>query len=172
LNFKHIYLYASLAFFAYILKQYVLEENNTTERVTRLVKVAAVTLAPFFISFLPFIVAGGIDQVSIILARLFPFQRGLIHEYWAPNCWALYYFADKLINIVAARLGGSSVSVQVAGDLHQLKYLPQVSALVTTAIILLFSIPILIKFASRGMRFFKLVFLCGALFFLFGFHVH
>jgi hypothetical protein len=50
--------------------------------------------------------------------------------------------------------------------------LPQVSALVTTATILLFSLPILIKFASRGMRFFKLVFLCGALFFLFGFHVH
>ena len=135
-------------------------------------KVGAVTLIPFVVSFLPFVFVGGIDQVSIILARLFPFQRGLIHEYWAPNCWALYYFSDKLINIIAIRLGGSSVSIQVAGDLHQLKYLPQISPLLTTAIILLLSLPILIRFATRGMRFYKLVFLCGALFFLFGFHVH
>ncbi len=44
-----------------------------------MVKVAIVTLIPFIISFLPFIIIGGIGQITQIISRLFPFQRGLIH---------------------------------------------------------------------------------------------
>lgn len=69
----------------------------------RLFKVAIVTIIPFFISFGPFIIVGGLKGVTQIFARLFPFSRGLIHEYWAPNFWALYYFLDKFLFAIGIR---------------------------------------------------------------------
>jgi alpha-1,3-glucosyltransferase len=108
LNFKHIYLYAAIGFVAYLLKEYVLKGEGVGEKIARLGRLGVVTLLPFVVSFLPFVVIGGFKQIEQILSRLFPFERGLIHDYWAPNFWAIYYFIDKLANILFARFLPSS----------------------------------------------------------------
>ena len=54
LNFKHIYLYCSIAFFIIILKNYILVSKiNTSEKLQRLSKIGIITILPFIISFGP-----------------------------------------------------------------------------------------------------------------------
>ena len=60
LNLKHIYLYAAPVYFLYILSQYVMGEKEIGERIKRLVKVGAVVMGPFVVSFGPFIIKGGL----------------------------------------------------------------------------------------------------------------
>lgn len=61
------------------------------------------TIIPFVISFMPFLIVGGIEGIKQIFARLFPFSRGLVHQYWAPNFWAIYYFIDKFLVLLGLK---------------------------------------------------------------------
>jgi alpha-1,3-glucosyltransferase len=135
LNFKHIYLYVAPIYFVYILGAYV--KFNPI----KLAKVAIVTVMPFILSFLPFVLAGGPQQIGIILARLFPFQRGLVHSYWAPNFWAFYYFADRVL----AGLGFKQTPIGDMGYSSTLKVLPNISAGMTLVIIMAVSLPMYIS---------------------------
>ena len=108
LCFKHIFLYIAPAYFFYLLRTYCF---NTSWRpqLVNIVKLGVVVLAPIAVAFGPFIAMG---QIQIVAERLFPFQRGLCHAYWAPNFWALYSFLDR---VAIHRMGRYFVKLIASG---------------------------------------------------------
>ena len=103
LCFKHIFLYLAPAYGIFMLRAYVLEDNSSYRiRFNDTLKLAVALLSVFASAFGPFIWYGQMPQV---FSRLFPFSRGLCHAYWAPNFWALYSFADRVILLGEGKLG-------------------------------------------------------------------
>jgi len=113
-----------------------------------------VVLSVFALSLGPFAVLG---QLPLLLRRLFPFQRGLLHAYWAPNAWALYAAADRAIAFAARKAGwisllkqarplleGSGPSASATGGLvgeTAFAVLPSVSPAITALLVLLLQVP-------------------------------
>lgn len=101
LCFKHIFLYLAPAVFVYLLRAEVLDVQQKSiikfVKWTNLFKLAAIVISISVVAFGPFIYYNVMPQ---LLARLFPFSRGLTHAYWAPNIWAIYSFLDKILVVV------------------------------------------------------------------------
>ncbi len=103
LNFKHIFLYEAPAYFVYLLSHYCVGRSNAQLQgsfAERFLKMGSATAAVFALSLGPFA-----TQLPQVFARLFPFQRGVTHAYWAPNFWALYTSLDRVLLKVLAPLG-------------------------------------------------------------------
>jgi len=94
LCFKHIYLYIAPAYFIYLLRAYCLGYSLLDIKFANCIKLGVSIVGIFAIAFGPFVFLGQIPQ---LLSRLFPFSRGLCHAYWAPNVWAMYSFADRVL---------------------------------------------------------------------------
>lgn len=165
LCFKHIYLYLAPAYFAFLLRAYILKDN----RINWLngIKLGSVVLAPAVAAFGPFIL-----QMPQVLSRLFPFSRGLTHAYWAPNFWAFYTFAERLLGL----FWQNSAAASTRGIVGQIEFanLPNVTPR-TTALLTLFYqalslIPVVVS--PRFDHFMGSLTLCGFASFLFGWHVH
>lgn len=68
-------------------------------------QLVCVAFAALAIAFGPFLLQDNpMGQMQQIAARLFPFGRGLVHAYWAPNFWALYCFVDKVAAFFCRKL--------------------------------------------------------------------
>lgn len=95
LCFKHIYLYLAPAYFVFLLRTYCLSARSYFHiKFLNCVKLGLGIISIFATAFGPFALMGQIPQ---LLSRLFPFARGLCHAYWAPNVWALYSLADRIL---------------------------------------------------------------------------
>lgn len=175
---KHIYLYLAPAYFVFLLRVYCLSPKSVFRiQFLNCVKLGAGIVAIFGIAFGPFALK---KQIPQILSRLFPFARGLCHAYWAPNVWAMYSFMDRVLIVLAPRMGLSvkadalqSVTRGLVGD-TSFAVLPDISPrMCFVSTLVLQAIPLLkLFFQPTWDNFVGAVTLCGYASFLFGWHVH
>eukprot|EP00984_Skeletonema_dohrnii_P021311 scaffold10619_cov172-Skeletonema_dohrnii-CCMP3373.AAC.2 len=124
LAMKHLYLTLAPLYLCYLLRHHcfiVKKEisyknyNNRKEKHQgemkfcfswkRFAILAVVTLVCFVGPFIPFLMRSNpIGQLEQMLKRLFPFGRGLVHDYWAANIWALYLFASRVATVAFRRI--------------------------------------------------------------------
>ncbi|CAO3588912.1 unnamed protein product [Absidia cylindrospora] len=144
---------------------------------SRFVRLGGAVLLVFGVSLGPFVWTG---QASALVARLFPFTRGLCHAYWAPNLWALYAGADRCLILVAKKLGWAldtsalgSMTRGYVGD-TVFAVLPTVEAihtLILTIVMQLLVLQVLWRQPTFD-HFVSSLTLCGFASYLFGWHVH
>ena len=108
LNLKHLYLPLAPLYFCYLLERYCLTLTHTVQagksksrtefKAGKFLLLALVTGTVLVLPWVPFVKATNdpTGQVLQILRRLFPFGRGLVHDYWAGNVWALYSLLDRM----------------------------------------------------------------------------
>lgn len=203
LCFKHIYLYLAPAVFVFLLRAYCLrfdfdERKNLIVNVINFVqwknlfKLASVVIGVFTVAFAPFVYY---QVMPDLLARLFPFSRGLTHAYWAPNMWAIYSFFDRFLIQIYKRVPMAKYPLQkiflvdpillanddllksstrgIVGDI-EFFILPNITPKLTFLLTLFYQsmalIPLFIQPNYR--RFIGALTLCGYASFLFGWHVH
>jgi alpha-1,3-glucosyltransferase len=170
LNMKHIFLYLAPVYFFYLLRYYCLRDDKAF-KIVKLLKTGSIVITVFLLSFGPFY-----DQLPQVFSRLFPFKRGLSHAYWAPNFWALYNFADKILSIIKKSNTFSSNTRGLVQTFDHVE-LPSVQPIVTFAITLLAMTPCLVKlsfgkFKGNFGSFVKPLVICALTSFMFGWHVH
>lgn len=111
LTCKHLYLPLSLWYLTYLLRYYCCTRSGRFLW-RRLAWMGVITLTTLVIPFLPILWTNASansqfhsrqERLVRIFQRLFPFDRGLVHDYWAGNWWAFYVAAEKVLRKV--RLG-------------------------------------------------------------------
>lgn len=203
LCFKHIYLYLAPAVFIYLLRGYCLNFSYNKKKSVFMnmihfinwsnsIRLGCVVIFTFCIVFGPFIYY---NQLPQLLERLFPFSRGLTHAYWAPNFWAIYSFADRILIQFYNRIPLTRLPLQklfkfdetllknpkflntatrgLVGDIEFL-ILPTITPKLTFFLTLFYQVMALIPLFIRPTfdRFVGSLALCGYASFLFGWHVH
>eukprot|EP00922_Rhytidocystis_sp_ex-Travisia-forbesii_P060617 GHVS01089861.1.p1 GENE.GHVS01089861.1~~GHVS01089861.1.p1 ORF type:complete len:617 (+),score=26.03 GHVS01089861.1:746-2596(+) len=88
------------------------DENNTSApgtplqakfKLSRFCSIGLVVCLVCCASTFPVIRTGRVEEM---ISRLFPFGRGLVHAYWAPNLWALYLVLDRTLLAILKAIEG------------------------------------------------------------------
>ncbi|VDK34295.1 unnamed protein product [Taenia asiatica] len=177
LNFKHIFVYVAPVYFVFMLLHYCVRKEKGRMKVmlNHLFVMAAVVVIVFAASLAPFIYWGKLGDLR---ARLFPFQRGLCHSYWAPNFWALYNAADKMLSLSShlclSKPAGSwpnqvPMTSGLTGNYEHL-CLPTIRPLHTAVLTVLFMLSI--QAVDSGFILLRSIVAAAWSSFLFGWHVH
>ena len=158
--------------------------------ITHFLKLVAAALAATVLALGPFLSQhNGFNQLVQIFTRLFPFGRGLVHTYWAPNIWALYSFTDRiwlrvcsnfsfggiLTSICELSPGYDPLASSTSGVLGSgMAFLPSVDAATCLALMALSMIPALVVVVKRANPYVLVdaVTYCSLCSFMLGYHVH
>lgn len=172
---KHIFLFCAPVYLIYFFRHFVLASRTTLrDQLTRLVMLVSVIAAVASAAVYPLIHT---NQFFAALQRMFPFGRGLTHSYWAPNCWAIYSFIDRLSGVVAgikASPGTSSSTSGIVGVTEML-ILPNITPTVTFAATFICFCPLMRSIwrdKKRDTPFITWVGLGCAVAFALGWHIH
>ncbi|SCV72210.1 BQ2448_4904 [Microbotryum intermedium] len=178
LNFKHIFIYLAPPYFVFLLRRHCFSNGRFLS--DRLVELGALVTLVFAVSFGPFLLAGGPLAIRQILSRLFPFQRGLNHAYWAGNVWAIVSAVDRVLVKYLLKRGWpispdaiASASRGIVGE-TTFGVLPTVTPGLCFTITLSFSMIYLTKLwvDPTYKRFLDSLVLSAFTSFLWGWHVH
>lgn len=152
ISMKHLYISLGPIYLVYLLRHYCFTNDNKFQ-IPRFIYLGVLTISTLLLCFLPFLNG---HQSQQMLARLFPFGRGLCHDYPAANVWSLYMVADKVVNALLA------------------KSLPEVTPLATAVLLLLSMLPGLYAVGSTNKKssLVMAVVYCSLCAFIFMFHVH
>ncbi|SGY20657.1 BQ5605_C016g08115 [Microbotryum silenes-dioicae] len=185
LNFKHIFIYLAPPYFVFLLRRHCFSSGRQYCALIgflsdRLVELGALVTAVFAVSFGPFLLAGGPSAIRQIFSRLFPFQRGLNHAYWAGNVWAIVSTVDRVLVKYLLKRGWpispdaiASASRGIVGE-TTFGVLPTVTPGLCFTITLSFSMIYLAKLwvDPTYKRFLDSLVLSAFTSFLWGWHVH
>ena len=182
LNFKHIFVYVAPAFGVYLLRHYCFskQRGSFSFNTVKFFQLAVTVCCVFLASFGPFVF-----HLPQIFTRLFPFKRGLTHSYWAPNAWAMYNFADKLLTAYYKKMEWIDLDVEDCFSKGVVQVcdhnvLPSVKPWHTFALTLISMLPCLWRLffspqdgsTSHVMKLVRGVQICSLCSFMFGWHVH
>ncbi len=150
-------------------------------------------ISVFLISFAPFIYFSiqtkSLEPLFQIFRRLFPFGRGLLHAYWAPNLWALYSFLDKIIFHISSvyiypqgSVKSKNLSSLGLTQITEFNVLPNINTNISNFIVVTSSLLFVLKSLlrdnyhtvsrKRNNQFFKYIIISSLIFFNFGYQVH
>ena len=105
LNMKHLYLPLGPIYLCYLFSNYCFSEGWLRFLVMRFIAVAVVTATCLVLPWIPFLLCDDPKaQLLQIVSRLFPFGRGLVHDYWAANVWAFFTLANRGLRFLSARI--------------------------------------------------------------------
>lgn len=180
LNMKHLYLALAPLYFCYLLERYCLTSTDSQGVTTKgflfgkFFLLAMVTVTALVLPWIPFLLVDINNpqrQLLQILSRLFPFGRGLLHDYWAANVWALYTFANKALRAVVTRL---PPDIPGATFLQEVAHLPEPSPLLCAILLFLSIIPGLQVASARltNVKLIEAVVYVSFCYFMLAYHVH
>lgn len=192
-NFKHTLLPAAPPIGIYILSRLYVKAHNCAwsslflDAFGILLSIASGLAMTWF----PLYRAGGSTALRVCFSRLFPFGRGLLHAYWAPNFWALYAFVDRLSAMLGCTLRqpDASASSGLIGSCKPFVCLPNVTPGICVSLVLASVCPALLYytrvctgdrmakgeellFARSALLLPRVVSFCLLSAFVFGWHVH